>query len=87
MAIWQFTFYLVPSETVEQLHGPNAIMLAAFGGVDLETYDENAEWPNYWAGRSPRSYAEAVGALLPSRKSWSPNALMFGDDEGDGVEL
>jgi hypothetical protein len=87
MAIWQFTFYLVPHETVEQLHGPNAITLAAFRGVDLETYDENAERPNYWAGRSPRSYAEAVEALLPPRKSWSPDALMFGDDEGDGIEL
>jgi hypothetical protein len=62
MAIWQFTFHLVPRETVEQLHGPAAITLAAFRGVDLETDDENAEWPNYWAGRSPRSYAEAVKA-------------------------
>ena len=87
MAIWQFTFHLVPREAVEQLHGPTAIALAAFRPVDLETYGENAESPNYWAGRSPRSYAEAVEALLPSRKSWSQNALMFGDEEGDGIEL
>jgi hypothetical protein len=87
VAIWQFTFHLVPREAVEQLHGPTAIVLAAFSQVDLETCDENAEPPNYWAGRSPRSYAEAVEALLPPRKSWSPNALMFGDEEGDGIEL
>src|SRR5262245_32241226 len=87
MAIWQLTFHLVPREAVEQLHGPTAIALAAFRPVDLETYDENAESPNYWAGRSPRSYTEAVEALLPPRKSWSPDALMFGDEEGDGIEL
>ena len=87
MAIWQLTFHLVPREAVEQLHGPTAIALAAFRPVDLETYDENAESPNYWAGRSPRSYAEPMEALLPSRKSWSPDALMFGDEEGDGIEL
>ena len=57
MAIYQFTFYLVPREAVEQLHGPTAIALAAFRPVDLETYDENAESPKHWAGRSPRSYA------------------------------
>jgi len=87
MAIWQLTFHLVPREAVEQLHGPTAIALAAFRPVDLETYDENAESPNYWAGRSPHSYAKAVEALLPPRKSWSPDALMFGDEEGDGIEL
>jgi hypothetical protein len=86
MAIWQFTFHLMPREAVERLHGPTAIVLAEFS-VDLEAYDANAELPNYWAGRSPRSYAEAVEALLPSRKSWTPNALMFGDEEGDDIQL
>lgn len=84
---WLFGSSLVPREAVEQLHGPTAIALAAFRPVDLETYDENAESPNYCSGRSPRSYPEAVEALLPPRKSWSPDALMFGDEEGDGIEL
>jgi hypothetical protein len=48
MAIWQFTFHLVPREAVERLHGPTAIVLAAFSQVDLETHDETAEPPNYW---------------------------------------
>jgi hypothetical protein len=87
MAIWQFTFHLVPREAVERLHGPAAIALIAFRPLDAGTHDENADWPNYWAGRSPRSYADAVEALLPSRKSWDSDALMFGDEKGDSIEL
>ncbi len=88
MAIWQFTFYWVPRDAVEKLHGPDAIALASFAPVDPKTWDENAEEPNYWVGRSPQSYAPAIEALhLHPRKSWSPDALMFGDEDGDGVEL
>ncbi|MES1201006.1 MAG: hypothetical protein ABUS57_06110 [Pseudomonadota bacterium] len=87
MAIWQFTFYWVPRDAVEKLHGADALVLASFAPVDIETWDENAETPNYWLGRNPKSYGPAIEALLPSRKSWSADALMFGDEEGDGVEL
>jgi hypothetical protein len=87
MAIWQFTFYWVPRDAVERLLGPDTIALAAFSPVDPEMRDAHAETSNYWAGRSPHSYATDVGALLPPRKSWSQDALMFGDDEGDDVVL
>ena len=82
LAIWQFTFHLIPGEAVEQFHGPTALR-----PIEIETNNENAESPNYWAGRSPRSYAKAVEPLLPARNSWSADALMFGDEEGDGIEL
>ena len=82
MAIWQFTFHLIPGEAVEQFHGPTALR-----PIDIEANNENAELPNYWAGRSPRSYAKAVEPMLTARNSWSADALMFGDEEGDGIEL
>jgi hypothetical protein len=69
MAIWPFTFDLIPCEAVKRLHGPTAVALAAFRPVDLETYDEIAESPNYWGHRSPRSYAEAVKAVLTPPRS------------------
>lgn len=87
MAIWQFTFYPVPRAAIERIDGVTALTIAAFKPVNLETYDENAEWPNYWEGRSPKSYADDVGALLPARESWSPDGLMFGDDKADDIDL
>lgn len=77
MAIWQFTFHLFPREVVEQLHVR----------VDRRAFDANLNAPNYWAGRSPRSHAATAEALLPPRKSWSPDAFMFGDEQGDCIEL
>lgn len=76
MAVWQKTFHLVPREAVKRLHGQKAAALP-----------KNAKLRNYWVGRSPRSYAGEVETLLPARKSWSANALMFGDEEGDAIEL
>lgn len=87
MAIWQFTFHWAPRDSVEKLHGPDAIVLTAFAPVDFETWDENKETPNYWQGRNPKSYGPAIEKLLPPRKSWSADALMFGDEKSDGVEL
>lgn len=87
MAIWQFTFYPAPRTAIERIDGVSALTIAAFKPVDLETFDENAEWPNYWEGSSPKSYADDVGALLPARQSWSSDGLMFGDDKADDIEL
>lgn len=87
MAIWQFTFYWVPRDAVEKLHGRDVIALAAFAPVDPETWNENTETQNYWAERAPRSYGTAIEVLLPPRESWSANALMFGDEDGDDVQI
>ena len=87
MAVWQFTFHYVERVTVEELYGPDAIVLDAFRSVDLETFDVDAETPSYWTERSPHSYADAIKSLLPPRKSWSDDALMFGEEDGDSVEL
>ena len=35
MAIWQFTFHLIPGEAVEQFHGPTALR-----PIDIETNNE-----------------------------------------------
>ena len=87
MAIWQFSFHWVPRDAVKRLHGSDAIRLDAYGPFDLENWDEDKDSPNYWNDRSPLTYAASIEALLPRRKSWSEDALMFGDEEGDDVSL
>jgi hypothetical protein len=87
MAIWQVTFHLVPSAAIEKLDGASAIVIWAFSPVDFDASDGSAELPNYWEGQSPKSHADAIAALLPSRASWSAEALMFGNEDGDGIEL
>lgn len=87
MAIWQFTFYLVPRDSVERLHGSAVLILEAFAPIEFEEWTEGKEHPNYWVGRSPISYAAQIEGLLPARKSWSQDALMFGDEDGDDIDL
>ncbi|MEM9668671.1 MAG: hypothetical protein AAF950_07065 [Pseudomonadota bacterium] len=87
MAVWQFTFHYVERLAVEKLDGPDAIVLSAFRPVDLEPFDIDAETTSYWKDRSPYSYAKVMKSMLPPRTSWSDDALMFGEENGDSVEL
>lgn len=86
MAIWQFVFDLAPRSGIEKHHGTSVIALPGYGPVNPEAWDENKEFPKYWEGYSPQSFADRVEALLPPRKGWG-DALMFGDDAGDDIQL
>jgi hypothetical protein len=86
MAIWQVTFYLVTRAAIEKLDGTSALVIGAFRPAGFDPYDENAELPNYWEGQSSKSHEDSVATLLPPRTSWSADALMFGDEQGDGIE-
>jgi hypothetical protein len=87
MAIWQVTFYLVPRAAIQKHDGTSPLVIGAIRPAGLDPYDENAELPNYWEGQSPRSHEYSVAALLQPRTSWHADALMFGDEQGDGIEL
>lgn len=89
MAAWQFKFNLVPKAGVERVLGSSAEFIAEYASIDRDNYevDPDREFPNYWAEKSPKSYAEVVARLLPTRSSWSEKALMFGLSDGDSVEL
>jgi hypothetical protein len=87
MAIWQFTFYLVPRQSVEALHGADVIALEIYQPFDLSTIDDESSEPNYWAGHATRGHAEEIAKLLPPRRSWSEDALMFGEDSGDEIDV
>jgi hypothetical protein len=87
MAIWQFTFHWVRRSIVENLHGVDVIVLDAFRSIDFEEWEEESEMPNYWRGQSPHDYQNMLSSLLQPRESWSQDALMFGEEKGDSIEL
>jgi hypothetical protein len=87
MAIWQFTFYLVPRQSLVAMHDGAVLTLRMWRPSDVAASDEEGEEPNYWVGSSPKAHADAITKLLPARQSWSPEGLMFGDDKADDVEL
>lgn len=88
MAIYQFTFYLVPNDGIHRLHGRAVLTLPYYQGMDPATFDDEAENPNYWEGKDPRSYGPEFSELLQPTKSWAPEALMFAEeDSADDVEL
>ena len=87
MAIWQFTFHLFPRQAVQQIEGVTALVLGAIRQCGLDAGEESVDPPNYWAGHSTHAHAGAIEALITPRKSWASEALMFGDEQGDGIEL
>jgi len=87
MAIWQFDFYLLPREAAERLHGSSPVVLGALRSSRAQDMDGDPNPHSYWNGRECYSYENAVAALLPARKSWAPEGLMFGDERSDSIEL
>src|SRR3954451_3483077 len=88
MAIWQFKFDLLPESGFKRLHGgllPNLSFARSPAGPRLVR--EAQEEVNYWAGSDPFSLIPDIQTLLPERKSWSEDARMFGNEEGDAVEV
>lgn len=48
---------------------------------------EPSLYENYWQNSDPRLLIPEVSELLPERTSWSADAAMFGDEDGDSVEV
>jgi len=91
MAVWQFKFSLIPTSGIIGVHGrlvralPEYAAARPGGPVDG---GEDAQFVNYWekAAMKPASL-QPIMQLLPPTKSWSPDAKMFGDSEGDQIEV
>lgn len=88
MAVWQYDVALVPRAGVIRHHGMIPDELPGFRAVWHPEQEPEREWPNYWAdGESPEALAEEISAVLRPCRSWSDNALMFGEEEGHKLEL
>lgn len=91
MAVWHFKFSLVPTSGIVGEHGKLVSTLPEYGSVRSDASvdsTEDAQFVNYWekAGMSPASL-ERVMQLLPPTKSWSAEARMFGEAEGNRIEV
>lgn len=86
MAVWQYRFSLLPREGIRKAMGSIPESLEEYKPVDPANFDENREYPNYWEGIDRRDFVEQIGRILPETKSWSAEARMFGEDEGDRIQ-
>jgi hypothetical protein len=91
MAIWQFKFAMVPGAGIRRVHGHLVHVLDEYRvpkiseGTLAVTSPIDAK--NYWEGLDSGVVAAAMSGILEPAKSWSSDALMFGDEDGDRVEV
>ena len=87
MAVWQFKFALVPTMGIEYVYGKMVPVLTEYQSGKFQVLDD-ADCPNYWQGNeiSPE-FISRVEAMLPERESWSNEATMYGDEDGDSIEI
>ena len=88
MALWQFKFSLLPVKGIAVVHGEIPAELWEYQPPALHPNDGEPAFPDYWrsAGISPASLTDLT-ALLPPRRSWSPDAQMYGSEDGDSLEI
>jgi hypothetical protein len=89
MAIWQYDFFLAPTEAILRHHGMIPPVLRAYlpaGTVDDSVVQE--EQRDYWGGTPVRlQFIDMVTSILPRADSWHRDALMFGEPDGNKVEI
>lgn len=88
MAIYQFQFVLIPSDGIARLHSGNVDFIGEYAArhIDAEV-DLDEESPNYWEGIDKKPLRHVIENLLPVCESWSEEASMYGDSEGDHIEI
>lgn len=88
MAVYQFQFVVIPSAGIARLHTGKVDFIGEYAArhIDAEI-DLDEESPNYWEGIDKKPMQQVIEGLLPACESWSEDALMFGDSEGDHIEI
>ena len=87
MAVWRYKGEFIPRLWLIEQHKDIPLFLDNYLLTD-ETVVEEIDAPNYWHNRIiPSDFVERVTAILPQRKSWSENAIMFGDERGNDLAI
>lgn len=82
MAVWQFDVYLVPHVEAEP------ILEAPFAQEPFTWLDEAAREREWWARAQPvPGYAEAFDAVAPRARSWAPDLLQWGAEDGNRIDV
>ena len=72
MALWQFKFYLVPTERIDDRTE-----------VTIEEFEDD----NWWADRQPSNCLDECSHILPPMESWHDDLSCFGTDAGNKIEV
>ncbi|NWK99581.1 hypothetical protein DM790_01965 [Flavobacterium collinsii] len=77
MAIWQYQFHMVPQEELNSY----------FKDKDLISYEDLSEI-KWWKYRQlDITSFDNFGHLLPRKKSWSKDIILFGSEESSCIEI
>ncbi len=78
MAIWQYTFLVLPKDSVEALSSDYR-------------FEKREDWFDdelYWRlNRINKDFFQAVQKILPKNKSWSNQIYLYGNQESNCFEL
>jgi hypothetical protein len=78
MAVWQFDLYLVPRSKLAQISDNE---LQRLSEVDFTA-------TSWWEGITlPSHYREILATFLPRGASWTPEIEMWGEEEGDRIDI
>ena len=78
MATWQFDFHFLPREAVER----------HFGTVPLTIRKTDFDCVQWWKDSPPPANLSAeLSKLLPKISSWSRDIEMWGEEEGDRIDV
>jgi hypothetical protein len=87
MAVWQYKGEFVPELWLIAEHGRIPEALEDY--LMTEDTDLDAiEAPHWWRDAEiPSDLIQRVSAIMPQTKSWTDDALMFGDDKTSDFEI
>ena len=77
MAIWQYTFFIIPN---------NNVSLDNFSPIIDEEglFNDNLYWTNK---ETHISFFEEIGNIIPKNKSWSQQIVLFGKENTNCIEV
>ena len=77
MAIWQYTFFIIPN---------NNLPLDNFSPIIDEEglFNDNVYWSNK---ETHISFFEEIGNIIPKNKSWSQQIVLFGKENTNCIEV
>jgi hypothetical protein len=76
MAIWQYTFEIIPNEILPGSGAP--------GSITAEYYDSCDFWEKF---NSEVEFFDSLTAELKPGKSWSDEIVLYGDSESTCIRL
>lgn len=89
MAIWNFTFSLLPRKSTLDEAGNLFKHLKEYDArlMDWDTFDIDDEDKNYWLDSDVSSISDSFKGLFPTLKPWSKTMTLYGKEGGTRVEV